>query len=65
MGGRAAYVVQAQGRGLRHALAQLLRFGWLEARARAFAVVLFAGLAVSNWVTAYRATPTAVVAALV
>jgi uncharacterized membrane protein YoaT (DUF817 family) len=31
-----------------HALAQLLRFAWLEARACAFAVVIFAGLALST-----------------
>ncbi len=33
---------------MRHALAQLARFTWLEARACAFAVVIFAGLAVST-----------------
>ena len=42
MGERAAYVVVAAG--------QLVRFAWLEAKACAFAVVIFAGLAVSNWV---------------
>jgi len=31
-----------------HAVAQLLRFAWLEARACAFAVVIFAGLALST-----------------
>jgi uncharacterized membrane protein YoaT (DUF817 family) len=34
--------------GVGHALAQLLRFAWLEARACAFAVVIFAGLALST-----------------
>lgn len=34
----------------RHAVAQLMRFGWLEARACAFAVVIFAGLALSTLV---------------
>lgn len=34
----------------RHAVAQLLRFAWLEARACAFAVVIFAGLALSTLV---------------
>ncbi|MGE9809623.1 MULTISPECIES: DUF817 domain-containing protein [unclassified Janibacter] len=33
---------------LRHAAAQLLRFAWLEASACAFAVVIFAGLALST-----------------
>ena len=33
---------------VRHAAAQLLRFAWLEARACAFAVVIFAGLALST-----------------
>jgi len=35
---------------VRHAVAQLLRFAWLEARACAFAVVIFAGLALSTLV---------------
>lgn len=34
----------------RHTVAQLLRFAWLEARACAFAVVIFAGLALSTLV---------------
>ena len=34
--------------GVAHAVAQLLRFAWLEARACAFAVVIFAGLALST-----------------
>ena len=34
--------------GVVHAVAQLLRFAWLEARACAFAVVIFAGLALST-----------------
>lgn len=38
------------GRRVGHVSAQLLRFAWLEARSCAFAVVIFAGLAVSNWV---------------
>jgi uncharacterized membrane protein YoaT (DUF817 family) len=36
---------------LGHAAGQLVRFAWLEAKACAFAGVIFAGLAVSNWVT--------------
>ncbi len=35
---------------MRHAGLQLLRFAWLQSRACAFAVVIFAGLAVSTWV---------------
>lgn len=35
---------------MRHGVAQLMRFAWLEARACAFAVVIFAGLALSTMV---------------